>query len=98
LKRKAYEKELSKLHVERYDYSRARDAMFAATDLPLAPWYVVRSDDKRRARLNVIHHLLSRTPYKDVTHNGKRPRLPDRKKPDGYVDPDYPFKYVSERY
>jgi len=81
-----------------YDYSRARDAMFAATDLPFAPWYVVRSEDKRRARLNVIHHLLSRIPYKDVTHNGKRPRLPDRQKPDGYVDPDYPFKYVPERY
>jgi hypothetical protein len=37
-------------------------------------------------------------PYEDVTHNGKRPRLPDRQKPDGYVDPDYPFKYVPERY
>jgi len=81
-----------------YDYSRARDAMFAATDLPFAPWYVVRSDDKRRARLNVIHHLLSRIPYKDVTQNGKRPKLPERQKPDGYVDPDYPFKYVPERY
>ena len=42
-----------------YDYSRARDAMFAATDSTFAPWFVVRSDDKRRARLNVIHHLLS---------------------------------------
>ncbi len=81
-----------------YDYSRARDAMFAATDLPFAPWYVVRSDDKRCARLNVIHHLLSRIPYKEVTRNGKRPKLPDRQKPDGYVDPDYPFKYVPEKY
>ena len=61
-------------------------------------WYVVRSDDKRRARLNVIHHLLSRIPYKDATHNGKRPKLPERQKPDEYVDPDYPFKYVPERY
>jgi polyphosphate kinase len=81
-----------------YDYSRARDAMFAATDLPFAPWYVVRSDDKRRARLNVIHHLLSRIPYKDVTQKAKRQKLPDRQKSNGYVDPDYPFKYVSEKY
>jgi polyphosphate kinase len=81
-----------------YDYSRARDAMFAATDVPYAPWYVVRSDDKRRARLNVIHHLLSRIPYKDVTHDQKRVKLPERQKPHGYVEPDYPYKYVSEKY
>jgi len=81
-----------------YEYSRARDAMFAATDLPFAPWYVVRSDDKRRARLNVIRHLLSRIPYEDVTRRGKQPKLPDRQKPNGYVDPDYPFKYVPEEY
>src|SRR6516162_10370328 len=49
-----------------YDYSRARDAMFAASDSSFAPWYVVRSDDKRRTRLNIIHHLLSLVPYKDV--------------------------------
>jgi len=82
-----------------HDYSRARDAMFAATDSPFAPWYVVRSDDKRRARLNVIHHLLSRIPYRDVTRkNGKQPRLPERQKPNGYVEPDYPYKYVPEKY
>ena len=46
-----------------YDYSRARDDMFKATDTPWAPWHVVRSDDKRRARLNVISHLLSQIPY-----------------------------------
>src|SRR6266850_1587013 len=49
-----------------YDYSRARDEMFKATDTAWAPWYVVKSDDKRRARLNVITHLLSRIPYKKV--------------------------------
>src|SRR5579864_159768 len=49
-----------------YDYSRARDDMFSATDTPWAPWYVVRSDDKKRARLNTISHLLSHIPYKDV--------------------------------
>src|SRR5207342_3562889 len=49
-----------------YDYSRARDEMFAATDTDFAPWFVARSDDKRRARLNIIRHLLSRIPYKDA--------------------------------
>ena len=81
-----------------YDYSRARDAMFAATDLPFAPWYVVRSDDKRRARLNVIGHLLSTVPYKDVTRKLKHVKLPDRQKRKGYLEPDYPYKLVPERY
>src|SRR6266704_2589441 len=48
-----------------YDYSRARDEMFAATDMPFAPWNVVHSDDKKRARLNLITHLLSRVPYEE---------------------------------
>jgi polyphosphate kinase 2 len=81
-----------------YDYSRARDDMFAATDTPFAPWHVVRSDDKRRARLNVIHHLLSRVPYKDVMRKEKRPKLPERQKRNGYVEPDYPFKFIPEKY
>jgi polyphosphate kinase len=81
-----------------YDYSRARDAMFAATDLPYAPWYVVRSDDKRRLRLNLIHHLLSQVPYKDVIKKAKRPKLPDRQKRNGYAEPDYPYKYIPEKY
>ena len=79
-----------------YDYSRARDEMFAATDTPFAPWYVARSDDKRRARLNIISHLLSKIPYK------KTPReeivLPKRQKPEGYKETDYPFKYIKEKY
>jgi len=66
--------------------------------LPYAPWYVARSDDKRRARLNLIRHLLSRIPYKDVTRNGRPDKLPERQKPHGYVEPDYPYKYVSEKY
>ena len=49
-----------------YDYSRARDAMFAATDTAWAPWFVARSDDKQRARLNIISHLLESIKYKDV--------------------------------
>jgi polyphosphate kinase 2 len=77
-----------------YDYSRARDAMFAATDTPWAPWYVVRSDDKRRARLNVISHLLRHVPYEEIAR--KKVKLPDRQKPQGYVEPDYPYKYVTE--
>jgi polyphosphate kinase 2 (PPK2 family) len=81
-----------------YDYSRARDEMFAATDTPFAPWYVVPSDDKRRARLNVIHHLLSKVPYKDVIKRQKRPELPERQKRKGYVEPEYPWKLVPEKY
>jgi polyphosphate kinase len=77
-----------------YDYSRARDDMFKATDTPWAPWYVIRSDDKRRARLNAITHLLSHVPYEPVPRD--KVKLPDRQKPHGYKDPDYPFKFVRE--
>jgi polyphosphate kinase 2 len=79
-----------------YDYSRARDDMFKATDTPFAPWSVVRSDDKRRARLNIIAHLLANVPHK------KAPRakvtLPKRQKARGYKEPDYPYKYIKEVY
>jgi polyphosphate kinase len=77
-----------------YDYSHARDEMFAATDTPWAPWYVVRSDDKKRARLNLIKHLLSKLPYQEVPR--EKVELPKRDKPRGYKDPGYPFKYVPE--
>jgi polyphosphate kinase 2 (PPK2 family) len=59
------------------DYSRARDAMFAASDTAWAPWYVAHSDDKKRARLNVITHLLQQVPY--VAPSRKRVELPHRK-------------------
>jgi len=72
--------------------------MFAATDKPFAPWYLVRSDDKRRARLNVIRHLLSRIPYEDLTRKEKRQKLPERQKAHGYVEPNYPFNYIPEQY
>ena len=78
-----------------YDYSRARDAMFAATDTKWAPWYVARSDDKRRLRLNVIQHLLDQIPYKKLPR--EKIVLPERQKPHGYRDPDYPYKYVPEK-
>jgi polyphosphate kinase 2 (PPK2 family) len=79
-----------------YDYSQARDEMFAATDTDAAPWHVVRSDDKKKARLNLITHLLSQVPYKDVAR--EKIKLPKRQKPGDYEEPDYPFKYVPERY
>ena len=77
-----------------YDYSRARDDMFKATDTPWAPWRVVRSDDKKRARLNVIAHLLSLISYRELSRD--EPELPKRQKSHGYEDPDYPYKMVPE--
>jgi len=79
-----------------YDYSRARDAMFAASDTAWAPWNVAHTDDKRRGRLNIISDLLSRIPYEQV----KREKivLPKRDKPKAYKDPKYPFKLIKERY
>lgn len=77
-----------------YDYSRARDEMFAASDTPYAPWYVARTDDKRRGRLNIISHLLGRVPYQQIPR--EKAKLPKRQKRGGYRDPDYPFKYIDE--
>jgi polyphosphate kinase len=79
-----------------YDYSRARDEMFAASDTPYAPWYVARSDDKQRARLNIIAHLLNRIPYKTAPRD--KVKLAKRQKAHGYREPDYHYKYVDERY
>jgi polyphosphate kinase len=79
-----------------YDYSRARDDMFQATDTSWAPWYVVHSDDKRRARLNIITHLLSRIPYEKVPR--PKVKLPKRQKSGGYKEPDYPYKMVPETF
>jgi polyphosphate kinase len=77
-----------------YDYSRARDAMFKATDTPWAPWFVVRSDDKKRARLNTITHLLKQIRYEDVPRGTIE--LPKRQKAHGYEEPNYPFKFIPE--
>jgi polyphosphate kinase 2 len=79
-----------------YDYSRARDEMFEKTDTPHAPWYVARSDDKRRARLNIIAHLLDTIPYKQAPR--EKVKLPKRQKAHGYREPKYDYKYVRERY
>ncbi len=75
------------------DYTRARDEMFAATDSEWAPWFVARSEDKKRVRLNVIRHLLDQVDYKDP--KADRVELP-RRKIGRYQAVDYPFKYVPE--
>src|SRR5688572_29852574 len=67
-----------------YDYSRARDAMFKATDTGFAPWYIVRSDDKRTARLNTIAHLLSVIPHKKLPE--VKVKLPNRSSKGAYND------------
>ena len=67
-----------------YDYSRARDAMLGASDTDYAPWYILRSDDKRRARLNCINHLLTLIPYQDVKE--AEVELPGRDESNAYDD------------
>jgi polyphosphate kinase len=79
-----------------YEYSRARDEMFAATDTEFAPWHVADSNDKKRARLNIISHLLEQIPY------GSPPRepvvLPAREKRRGYSEPDHTDLYIQAKY
>jgi polyphosphate kinase 2 len=67
------------------DYSRAKDEMFVHTDIPEVPWFVVEADDKRRARINCIAHLLSRIPYQ--VQPGERVEIPPRQRDEGYVRP-----------
>jgi polyphosphate kinase 2 len=76
-----------------YDYSRARDDMFTHTDTSWAPWYVARSDDKKRARVNIISHILKMVPLKRI--KADKVKLPDRQKAGGYKAPNYPYKYVD---
>jgi len=78
------------------DYTRARDDMFAATDTAWAPWFVVRSDDKQRARLNLITHLLGQVPYKDL--HREKIKLPKRHKIDAGREPRHPLRFVAEEY
>ncbi|HHQ6623706.1 polyphosphate kinase 2 [Serratia fonticola] len=75
------------------DYSRARDDMFAATDSLWAPWFVANSEDKKRVRLNVIHHFLQHIPYKRLPK--MKIKLPKRKI-GKYQSPDYPLKHIPE--
>ncbi|MCU0308929.1 MAG: polyphosphate kinase 2 [Thermoleophilia bacterium] len=77
------------------DYSRAKDEMFVHTDIPEAPWHVVEADDKRKARLNCISHLLSMIPYHQVHLD--TPKLPPRQPDQGYVRPERETAtYVSD--
>jgi len=79
-----------------FDYSRARDAMFEATDTGYAPWFVAKTDDKERGRLNIISHLLEHVPYKHAPRD--KVKLPKRDKAGKYREPDYPYKFVPERF
>jgi len=90
---------LSPMDIKSYDrwddYTRARDEMFKATDTGTAPWYVARSEDKKRVRLNVISHMLAQIPYKELKR--EKVKLPKRKI-GKYKAIDYPFKYVPEKF
>lgn len=83
-------------HRRWYDYSRARDEMLAVTDTKIAPWYVVDGDDKRRAQLNCIAHLLGLIPYKNLPRG--KIRLPKRQKPNGYRESSRRYNYVPSVY
>jgi polyphosphate kinase len=79
-----------------YDYSRARDRMFAATDTSWAPWFVANTDDKKRGRLNIISHLLAHVPYEPLAPRDVK--LPRRQSARGYVEPDLPLRLVPEKF
>ncbi len=87
---------LSEMDLKSYSrwnaYSRARDEMLVRTDKPWAPWYVARSDDKRRARLNIISHVLSQIPYEK--YNRADIKLPKRDTSDGHVEADYSSRLI----
>jgi polyphosphate kinase 2 len=84
-------------HRQWYDFSRARDAMLLATDTSFAPWYIVNADDKKRARLNCISHLLSVVPYKEIPRD--KVKLPERQKSHGYEEPkNRRYHVVPERF
>lgn len=79
-----------------FDYSKARDDMIMATDTSWAPWFIVDSNDKKRARLNIISHILSEIPYEKIPH--KEVKLPPRQKKGTYKEPNYPYRLVPEKY
>ena len=81
-------------HRRWYDYSRARDAMLAATNTPASPWFIVPSDDKKRARLNCMAHILSSIPYEEIPYTP--PKLPPRQKRKGYVEPKQTHRSVPQ--
>ncbi|TCR66603.1 polyphosphate kinase 2 [Bosea sp. BK604] len=77
-----------------YDYSRARDDMFRATDTAWAPWYAVHSDDKRGARLDVISHILSSIPYEGLPK--EKIKLPKRQKSNGYEESNFARNWITQ--
>jgi polyphosphate kinase 2 len=79
-----------------YEYSRRRDEMLRATDTAWAPWYVARTDDKKRGRLNIITHLLGTIPYEPLPRRAVS--LPKRQKPNGYQEPAMPLRYIPTPY
>jgi polyphosphate kinase len=78
------------------DYSRARDAMFKATDTDFAPWHVARTDDKRRGRLNIIKHLLGQIPYQEAPR--EKVKLPPRKTRRSSTKPNHSYNYIEEAF
>ncbi|OGR18507.1 MAG: polyphosphate kinase 2 [Desulfobacterales bacterium GWB2_56_26] len=78
------------------DYTRARDEMFAKTDVPWASWHVADSNDKKRARLNIISHLLGSIEYREL--DTEKVKLPKRKVGGKYREKNYPFKFIHEKY
>jgi polyphosphate kinase 2 len=91
---------LSPMDIKSYtrwdDYTKARDAMFHATDTAWAPWYVARSDDKKRARLNIIRHLLSKIPYEKVPRD--KVKLPKRSVEKPKESDDLNFRFIPEAF
>jgi polyphosphate kinase len=75
-----------------YDYSRARDDMFRASDTAWAPWHIANTDDKKRGRLNIITHLLSQVPYEPL--EPRDVKLPARQEPDDYREPNLPLRHI----
>ena len=75
-----------------YDYARASDDMFAATDTAWAPWFVAHTDDKKRGRLNIITHLLSQVPYEPLPKRAVT--FPRRQRPAGYQDPNRQLTFI----
>ena len=91
---------LSKMDLRSYtrwdDYTKARDDMFKASDTAWAPWYVARSDDKRRARLNIIKHILNKVPYEEVAR--EKVKLPKRNIDKPRLSDDHHFRFIPEVY
>ena len=83
-------------HRRWYDFSRTKDRMFEKTDTDFAPWHVVDGNNKKKARLNCIKHLLSQIPYEKLPYD--EPKLPPRQDSDGYEESDYTYSWVPEKF